>query len=114
MKDYLLLMREGDFNHAPLTRIESEEYVDLWDAFMEGLVREGNLRGGLPLSTTSRILTKFGTSENIAGIVDGKIITGFLILKACDYEHAVSLSRGCPILAYNGSIEIRETIQKCN
>ena len=35
------------------------------------------------------------------------IVLGFLVIEARDLAHAVDLSRGCPMLAGDGSVEVR-------
>jgi len=34
-------------------------------------------------------------------------VLGFLVIEARDLAQAVELSRGCPMLAGNGSVEVR-------
>jgi hypothetical protein len=34
-------------------------------------------------------------------------VGGYLLVEAKDLPHAVELSRGCPILAVGGSVEVR-------
>ena len=38
-------------------------------------------------------------------------VTGYTLLSANDLESAVSLAKGCPILATGGTIEVAETIE---
>jgi len=37
-------------------------------------------------------------------------VTGYTIIEAMDFDEAVSIASGCPILAANGSVEIGELI----
>ena len=40
----------------------------------------------------------------------GEAIGGYLMLKANDYNHAIELSKGCPVFEHDGNIEIREAM----
>ncbi len=110
MKDYLLLIRGGDASTASLSEEETEEYMQKWGLFMGQLASLGNLGGGLPLGTDGRLMTKNGVSKEVVLSKDNESIGGYLILKANDYNHAVELSKSCPVFEHNGSLEIREAL----
>jgi hypothetical protein len=108
MKDFLLLIRGGDGRMADLTEAQRGEHMKQWGVFMTNLMEKGNLAGGLPLTTDGRILTKNGASDEMVVNANGEAIGGYLLLKADDYDHAVELSKSCPVFEHDGNIEIRE------
>ena len=110
MKDYLLLIRGGDDRMADLSEEQRNEHMQKWGSFMSNLVESGNLAGGLPLAADCRLLTNSGTSQDMVMTIDGEAVGGFLLLKANDYNHAVELSKDCPVFEHFGSLEIRETL----
>lgn len=111
MKDYLLLIRGGDGRMEELTEEQRNAHMQAWGAFMGGLAESGNLTGGLPLTMDGRLLTKDGATSDPVLTSSGEAIGGYLMLKAKDYEHAIELSKGCPVFEHDGNIEIREAMQ---
>jgi hypothetical protein len=110
MKDYLLLIRGGDDRMEVLSEEEKGEHMQRWGSFMTNLAESGNLAGGLPLTADGRLMTSTGTTDDVVLTNDGEAIGGYLMLKANDYNHAVELSKDCPVFEHNGNLEIREAI----
>ena len=100
MKEYLLLMRGGDARMTELDEAATAEHMQKQGAFMQKLTESGNLAGGLPL-----------TAEGVVLSDKSEAISGYLMLKANDYDHAVELTKACPIFEHNGSVEIREAAE---
>lgn len=111
MKDYLLLMRGGDARMENLSEQETAEHMQKWGVYMEGLAKSGNLTGGLPLTQDGKLLTTNGASDELVKSEAGEVIGGYLLIKANDYNHAIELTKPCPIFEHNGNIEIREAMQ---
>lgn len=111
MKDFLLLIRGGDARMEELTEEQRNDHMQKWGAYMGGLAESGNLAGGLPLTAEGRVLTKDGATNDMVPSNKGEVIGGYLMLKANDYDHAVELSKGCPVFEHDGNIEIREVMQ---
>jgi hypothetical protein len=62
-------------------------------------------------------LGRVGRTVNAKGVVtDGlyaeikEIVGDYIVVKADDFEDAVSLSDGCPTLAIGGTVEIRNVM----
>ena len=110
MKDYLLLIRGGDDRMEGLSEEQRDVHMQRWGSFMSNLVQSGNLAGGLPLTGDGRLMTSAGTTEEVPLTNRGEAIGGYLMLKANDYEHAVELSKGCPVFEHDGNLEIREAV----
>ena len=110
MKDYLLLIRGGDARMAELSEEERGRHMQDWGAFMGQLSESGNLTGGLPLTEDSRLLRKDGHSSEMLRDTNGEAVGGYLLLKANDYDHAIELTKSCPVFDHDGSVEIREAM----
>lgn len=108
MKEYLLLLRGGDARFAEMTEEESAAHMEQWRSFMGNLAQNGQLSGGMPLQHSGRFLTNTGSTEEVIKAENGEIIGGYLIIKANDYDEAITLSKACPIFDNDGNIEIRE------
>ena len=55
-----------------------------------------------------------GTSRTVpaqqGGSVDGRVLTGYIVITAEDLDAAVDLASGCPGLAHQVSVEVAEVI----
>jgi hypothetical protein len=111
MKDFLILIRGGHDRMEDLNEEERNAHMQKWGAFMGKLTESGNLAGGLPLTTDGKLLTKDGASNDLVSSTTGEVVGGYLLLKANDYDHAVELSKACPVFEHNGNLEIREAMQ---
>jgi hypothetical protein len=78
---------------------------------MEGLAKNGHFPQGNRLVGGSGAVLK-GRKPHVTDgpFAEGKeIVAGYLVIKANDLEHAISLMEGCPILEHeDASTEIRE------
>lgn len=111
MADYLLLFRGGDAQ-----RLEDQASPEKWQAHMQewmqwmsALTEQGKFVGAQPLKAGGKTVTGSGKLVTDGPFVEGKeIVGGYLICKAESLEEAVEISKGCPILAYDGIVEVRE------
>jgi hypothetical protein len=75
---------------------------------MQGLAEKGMLAGGDALQLVGKHVN--GTKKIVS---DGpyakgnEMIGGYLIVHAKDIDDAVDISKGCPILEEDGSVEVR-------
>jgi hypothetical protein len=110
MKDYLLLMRGGDARMENMTEEQRNKHMADWGIFMNNLAQAGHLTGGLPLGMDAKLLTKDGATDELVRSEKGEVIGGYLLIKANDYDHAIELTKPCPLFEHDGNIEIREAI----
>jgi hypothetical protein len=107
MNQYLLLLRGG----KPMTeKTEAENLAEMqaWGAYMGQLAQGGNMVGGLPLQAGGAVVSAGSTtSEPVTSSSEG-IVGGYLIVHANDLAHATELAKGCPHVASEGNIEVRE------
>lgn len=107
MKEYLLLLRGGKPMNAK-TEAENKAEMQDWGAYMGSLAQSGNLVGGLPVVGGGKTVSAQGiTSDAVTSAKEG-IVGGYLILKADSLEKAAELAKGCPHVANEGNIEVRE------
>lgn len=113
MNEFMYLFRGGDARIADATPEAKQAHMQKWMTWMQELAQQGKLVGAEPLETSGR--TVAGTSKVMSDgpYVEGKeMVGGYLICKAADYDEAVTISLGCPILEFDdGVVEIR-AIQK--
>lgn len=107
MKEYLLLLRGG----KPMTSKTEEEgkaEMQAWGVYMGNLAQNGQLVGGLPLVPGGVVVASDAiTNKPVTSAIEG-IVGGYLIIKADGLEQAGEVAKGCPHIANDGNIEVRE------
>lgn len=113
MEKFIYLFRGGE-NHAYNANNSkvAQENMKAWMTWMTDLGQKGILAGGDPLQPTGKQVN--GTRKVVTDgpYVEAKeMIGGYLIINAKDIDHAVEISKGCPIFNEDGKLEVRP-IQK--
>ncbi len=111
MADYLLLFRGGEAG-----RLKDQESPEKWQAHMQewmqwmsALTEQGKFVGAQPLKGGGKTVTGTGKVVTDGPFVEGKeIVGGYLICKADNFDEAVEISKGCPVLKHDGIVEVRE------
>lgn len=100
MANYLLVYHGGSM---PEGDAETAKVMAAWDTWFHQL-GDAVVDGGNPASGT-KVLSPDGS------VTDGGPTspTGYSVIKAGSHDAAVELSRGCPVLAAGGMIEVVET-----
>jgi hypothetical protein len=111
MKQFMYLFRGGTTEGQ--SPEELQEGLQNWGVWMGGLGKSGKLISGEPLIKTGKTLTKKGTIVTDGPFIEGKeIVGGYVIVSATNYDEAMKLSEGCPILDHdNGIVEVREVLK---
>ncbi len=111
MKEFMYLFRGGDIRRAQESPEEMQVHMQKWGAWMKKLAESGHLVAGLPLHQDGKVVEKAGDLITDGPFTEGKeIVGGYLIVKANNLEHAVELSKECPIFEHEGSTEVREIL----
>ena len=110
MKEYLMLIRENLENYGKMTPEEMQKDIEKHVQWVEELVKNGNFKGGNPLSTKgNHIKNKLVTDGPYIELKEG--ISGFYFLLANSLEEATEIAKGCPSLEIGATLEIRDIIQ---
>lgn len=108
MKKYLYVFRGYDKNYESQSPEEMQAHFERWGAWMEKVQAEGHALN----DTTGRVVTTNGTVVTDGPWSEGKeLVGGYVVLAAKDFDHAVELSKDCPIFEFNYTTEIREVIE---
>jgi hypothetical protein len=108
MEKFMYLFRGGDSNTAQSPEA-MQAHMQKWMAWMGDLSQKGLFIAGEPLQKTGKQVN--GTKKVITDgpFVEAKeAVGGYLIVNARDIDHAVEISKGCPILEVDGKIEVRQ------
>ncbi|HET7179741.1 MAG TPA: YciI family protein [Chryseosolibacter sp.] len=110
MKEFLLLFRGGDIDGLNQSPEKWQAHMQQWVNWMGELSTKGKLVGAQPLAQTGKIITGNKKVVSDGPFMEGKeMVGGYLILRAKDYDDAVTTSKGCPVLIFDdGIVEIRE------
>jgi hypothetical protein len=108
MENYILMVRGVD----PGTVLSSKEavagFMNQWAEWRTQLDRLGTLVLSIQLENNAMAVTgKEMTILKEPFKTDGKIIGGYLIIKAADMNQAIEIAKGCPALKLDGSVEVR-------
>jgi hypothetical protein len=111
MREFVYLFRASlnEQREAMGTPERAQQSLQAWLAWIHELETKGHLKErGQPLDREGKVVR--GSKKLVADgpFVEGKdVVLGFIVVTARDLDHAVELSKGCPMLAGNGSVEVR-------
>ena len=110
MKEYLFLFRGGDAKMLHQSADKWQPHMQRWMQWMGGLSEKGQLISAQPLDQGGKQV--YGTKKVVTDgpFMEGKeMVGGYLMCKAPNYDDAVEISKGCPILEFDdGLVEVRE------
>jgi hypothetical protein len=110
MSEFTYLFRGRDTSASPE---QMQKTMEKWVAWFKELGAKGHLKDpGHPLEHAGMVVRgtrKIVTDGPYAEAKD--VVGGYIVVEATDLSQAVELSKGCPILDVEGSVEVRP-IQK--
>ncbi len=110
MKDYMLLFR-GAFDDRKASPEEFQKEAVKWQKWMEPLMKEGRMTPGQRLTLNGKVVNGSKKQVNDGPFAEGKeVVASFCIIKVRDLAEAVEFAKSCPILDYDGSVEVREVM----
>jgi hypothetical protein len=113
MSEFLLLFRGGRYNGAEQSPEQRQAHMQKWIEWMGALKEQGKMLGAQPLASSGKTVT--GTKKVVADgpFMEGKeMVGGYLMCTADNFDEAVEISKGCPILEFeDGVVEVREIHQ---
>lgn len=111
MDEYLILMRLDIITKdAQPSPEQMQEYMKMYQDWVNGIVAQNKFVCGKGLSTEGKVIK----SGNV--VTDGpyaetkESLAGFIMIKAKDFDDAVSIAKTCPILQGDNSVEVRKVV----
>ena len=110
MDEYLILMRlDLVIRETPPSPEQMQQYMKQYQDWVGGIAAQNKFVGGTALSTEGKVIK----SKDV--VTDGPFaeikewIAGFITIRAKDFDEAVKLAKGCPILkgGESNSVEVR-------
>lgn len=110
MSEFTFMFRGRETSASPN---QMQKTMEKWFAWFKELGANGHLRDpGHPLEHAGAVVKGKQREVTDGPYAEAKdVIGGYVVITAKDLAEAVELSKGCPILDVDGSVEIRP-IQK--
>lgn len=110
MSEFLLLFRmDITTKEAQPTPAQMEIYMQKWGEWINSIAEQDKLSGGNHLSTEGMVLKPNNIIMNEPYTENKESIAGYILVEAADFDEAVKLAKGCPILQGEGtSVEVRK------
>ena len=112
MSNFLFLFRADQSARTALSPAQMQETMKKWMNWLDALEKSGNLKArGERLDGSGKLVR--GKSKTV---VDGPYaevkdtIGGYMIVQAGNLDHAVEISKGCPIFEIDGAVEVRPIV----
>jgi hypothetical protein len=111
MSEFLYVYRGGG-NRAERSPEQIQQIMQKWMTWMQGLAEKGHLKDrGNPLETAGKLVS--GSRKNVTDgpYAEKDVVGGYSLIEARDLIQATELSKGCPILEQDGTVEVRPIMQ---
>ncbi len=112
MSEFTFLYRGRDSNTSPE---QMQRAMEKWREWFKELSAKGHVKDiGHPLERAGKVVNGKQKTVTDGPFAEAKdVVGGFTLIEAKDLEQATELSKGCPILEVDGSVEVRP-IRKLN
>src|SRR5258708_15649472 len=106
MSDFAFVYRGRDFSASPE---QMQKTMEKWRAWFKQLGEAGHLKDtGHPLENSGRVVRGKQKAVTDGPFAEAKdVVGGFTLIQASDLDHALELSKNCPILEVGGAFLIR-------
>jgi len=110
MSEFIYLYRTNEADRrAAMSADHVQQSMQAWLEWMRGLQAKGHIKNpGNPLGTDGRVVRGKAKTVTDGPFVEIKdLVLGYTVIEAADIDQAVELASGCPMLAGDGSVEVR-------
>lgn len=108
MEEFIYLFRGGEAPPSERSPEAMQKQMLKWNAWMEKLTREGKMKAGQPLAPNGKMVSGKAAKVTDGPFAEGKeVIGGYILLRVQNMAEAIETSKSCPILEYDGEVEIR-------
>ncbi len=112
MKTFMLLLNHAPDRYSDLSEDDFMTIMTDYIVWTEKLTADGIYAGGEKLADgPGRLLTKTdsGVEVHDSPMAElAEVLGGVMMIKAADYDAAVTIAKTCPHMVHNSSLEIRE------
>ncbi len=110
---YLLISHTDEW-YKELSLAELQEVINQNKAWVERLMAQGKVKGGLALARVGATVSASKRVFSDGPFAESKeAIGGTLLLDVATMEEAIAIARACPSLRHNSTIEVRTISDDC-
>jgi len=112
MDEFILLFRlDITTKDAQPSPEQLQVYMKQYHDWVGGIAAQNKFIGGKGLSTEGRVLLANQVVTDGPFVEIKESIAGYIMVRAKDFDEAVSLGKGCPILnGVGNSVEVRKIV----
>ena len=112
--DCILFLRGTGWDKG-LSPEEAQKTMAKLVSWMDGLSQKGIFKGGQPLENLGKTISgKSGKNVADGPFVESKeVVGGYMLIQVDDFDEAVEIARGCPLLDHDAVIEVRPVAEVC-
>ena len=108
MKEFALLFRFPNLDRSNLSSEEMKALTKKWMDWAGSIAAQGKLANhGIRLTPEGKVLKAGGVITDGPFVEIREMLGSFIIVKAENFDDAVTLAHGCPAIDQGGSVEIR-------
>jgi hypothetical protein len=110
MNEFLFLYRGGEGRRSPE---RTQQTMQKWMAWFKELAEQGHIKDrGQPLERSGKLVRGKKKAVTDGPFTEAKdVVGGYSLVQARDLDQAVELSKGCPILEVDGTVEVRPVMK---
>jgi hypothetical protein len=110
MSEFLFLYRGGETGRSPE---RMQQTMQKWMSWLKELGEKGHIKDqGQPLERNGKLVKGRQKSVTDGPFAEAKdVVGGYTLVEARDLGQAVELSKGCPILEADGTVEVRPVMK---
>jgi hypothetical protein len=111
MDEYLILMRlDLITKDAQPSPEQMQVYMKMYQDWVGGIAAQNKFVGGKGLSTEGKVIKTHNVITDGPYAETKESLAGYIMIKAKDFDDAVSIAKECPILQGDNSVEVRKVI----
>jgi hypothetical protein len=112
--EFILFFRDTNWDKG-LSPEETQKALSQFMNWMEELSQQGIFKAGQPLETHGKVVSgKKGKNVADGPYAESKeAVGGYFLLQADDFDEAVEIAQGCPLLEYGSTVEVRQVAEVC-
>ena len=110
MNEFVFLYRGGQAGRSPE---QAQQVMQKWMAWFKELAESGHVKDrGQPLERSGKLVAGKRKTVSDGPFAEAKdVVGGYTLILAKDLNEAAELSKGCPILEFDGQVEVRPVMK---
>lgn len=111
MKEFMFIFVGADYENEELSPEDIEKQMGKWFAWVDKLQKQDLYVEGKPLHNQAKRVSGPNQVVSDGPFVEAKeLVGGYFIVKAKDWDHAISLTTDYPDYNIGGAVEVREVV----